>query len=266
MNRSRLQPPDSKASIFLRTVDFGPPPAGAKARVRQRLALAGVVGTGASNFASSTTVRAADHSGALRHAKPRTTVDVAPPRWWSLVAGRPLLALISGATATVGVLLFLARGNSPLAVPRTAESAVRAPSVASSPVLSRESDVTLQDEGRHGDGSRAESSFPSAKPVGSRPLPKPAAKETLQDEQRMLARARASLGRGEASLAAQDLDRHARFYPDGVLSEEREALRIVTLARQGNGAVARERAARFRRDYPRSIQLSMIDAAVAERP
>jgi hypothetical protein len=110
------------------------------------------------------------------------------------------------------------------------------------------------------------SSVSSRTPPRSLAVKRPSAAESLGQEQKLLARARAALGRGELELATQELDRHAQLFPSGNLMEEREALRVVTLAQQGNLAAARARAARFRRTYPRSIQLGTIDAAVGERP
>ena len=55
-------------------------------------------------------------------------------------------------------------------------------------------------------------------------------------------------------------------FPDGRLVEEREALRVQALAQLGRAAEAHEVAARFRRQYPRSMLLPVVDAALQSLP
>ena len=89
----------------------------------------------------------------------------------------------------------------------------------------------------------------------------------LADERRLLDGARAALSRGEAATAMPPLDEHARLFPHGVLTEEREALAIQALARSGRSREAQERAARFEKAFPGSFMMPAIhDALGAERP
>jgi outer membrane protein assembly factor BamD (BamD/ComL family) len=83
----------------------------------------------------------------------------------------------------------------------------------------------------------------------------------LRRERAMLEIARTALGRGDAASALDALARHADEYPDGKLSEERDAMTIQSLVAAGRGAGARERADTFRRRYPRSLLLPSIDRA-----
>lgn len=80
---------------------------------------------------------------------------------------------------------------------------------------------------------------------------------TLAAENRLLAQARAALIEGEPSRALGRLDEHARRFPDGVLSEERQALRAVALCEAGREAEGDAAARAFLRAHPQ--------AALAER-
>jgi hypothetical protein len=88
----------------------------------------------------------------------------------------------------------------------------------------------------------------------------------LAAERRILDAARRAVagGRGADALAA--LDRHAREFPRGRLSEEREALWIQALIGTGRREEARQRASRFRRSFPRSLLLQAIEAALGNKP
>jgi hypothetical protein len=111
---------------------------------------------------------------------------------------------------------------------------------------------------------------PASEPVkrlqAARPTPPAAAPveraSELAREQAIIDAARAGLtgGHHEAALAA--LDRHAREFPEGELSEEREGLRVLALARSGRTAEASEGASRFRQRFPRSLLLPAIQAAL----
>jgi hypothetical protein len=59
------------------------------------------------------------------------------------------------------------------------------------------------------------------------------------------------------------LGRHARKFPNGQLEEEREALWVQALVASGDAGSARARGELFRRRFPRSIQLPIVDAALA---
>ncbi len=97
-------------------------------------------------------------------------------------------------------------------------------------------------------------SSPAEAPVG-----------TLSQETHLVADARAAMRSGDASRALTLLEEHARRFPGGVLSEEREAERVAALCAAGRGDEARMRAARFSRDYPRSALGAKVRAACAAR-
>jgi hypothetical protein len=81
----------------------------------------------------------------------------------------------------------------------------------------------------------------------------------LDDAQRALAG-----GRGAASFEL--LARHASEFPRGRLSEEREGLWIRALVSAGRIDEARERAARFRRLFPRSMLLPALESTLGTIP
>jgi hypothetical protein len=64
-----------------------------------------------------------------------------------------------------------------------------------------------------------------------------------------------------------DAERHLRLWPHGALTEDRELLAIQALVMlDPSGRRARARAARFRREYPNSILLPAMDAALEGLP
>jgi hypothetical protein len=84
----------------------------------------------------------------------------------------------------------------------------------------------------------------------------------LAREQAIIDAARAGLARGHGDDALAALARHEREFPAGSLVEEREGLRVLALARSGRASEAAEGAARFRAQYPRSMLLPAISAAL----
>jgi hypothetical protein len=88
------------------------------------------------------------------------------------------------------------------------------------------------------------------------------APDTLGEERALLDAARAAIAHGRLGEAQVLLSRHAQAFPAGRLVEEREALTIRLLVRQGHRAEASRRAARFRQEHPHSIQQPNIDAAL----
>jgi hypothetical protein len=74
----------------------------------------------------------------------------------------------------------------------------------------------------------------------------------VADEARLVHDGVLALRAGQAACALSLLDTHARFYPDGVLAEEREAERALALAELGRLAEARAAATEFLRKHPAS--------------
>ena len=86
---------------------------------------------------------------------------------------------------------------------------------------------------------------------------------SLAAERRLLDEARQALARGEPQTGLAPLDSHAKRFPRGVLTEEREALAVRLLAVLGNQQAALARAENFHRRFPNSLFTPAVDNAVA---
>jgi outer membrane protein assembly factor BamD (BamD/ComL family) len=76
------------------------------------------------------------------------------------------------------------------------------------------------------------------------------------------------LQRAQSEYASQDFDNalvlvaeHGRRFPNGRLAEEREALRVRSLARAGRGDEARRALAAFANRFPHSVFLPRLQEA-----
>ena len=94
----------------------------------------------------------------------------------------------------------------------------------------------------------------------------PRAESALGRERALLDPARAALAAGDPAKALKQVKRHAREFPGGILSEEREAIAINALVSLGNYAQATKRAEAFRARYPKSLMTHSVDAAMAAVP
>lgn len=110
----------------------------------------------------------------------------------------------------------------------------------------------------------AEADAPPPDEPRSRPRPaRPPSAADLEEERTLIELARAAHARGNDDAAMDALARHARRFPDGALTEERDGLRVIALAAT-DPARARAEAARFRRRYPASVLLPAIERALRE--
>jgi hypothetical protein len=82
----------------------------------------------------------------------------------------------------------------------------------------------------------------------------------------LLQQARAAVAAGRFSAALDSIAEHERRFPAGRLREERDALRVKSLAGLGRGEDARAAAERFRGRYPRSVLAPGIEAATRRAP
>ena len=89
---------------------------------------------------------------------------------------------------------------------------------------------------------------------------------SLAPERVLLDIARSAFGREDGDGALAALGRHERLYPNGQLTEEREALAIRALVLTQRGEQARARGARFRKRYPASVMLPAVEAALGTLP
>ena len=105
------------------------------------------------------------------------------------------------------------------------------------------------------------SAQPSATPSGN--SSGSSGKDTsLAAERSLLEIARTALARGDSASALDALGKHQAQFPKGQLSEEREALYVQALAMAGRMTEAKQRADRFRKTWPGSMLLPVVDSAV----
>lgn len=104
---------------------------------------------------------------------------------------------------------------------------------------------------------------PAASPSPVIQTANPGRDDTLAKERAMLDVARSALSLGEAARALDVVERHAREFPRGKMSEEREALGVQSLVKLGRRDAAAIRGAAFRRQYPSSVLAPVIEAALA---
>jgi len=95
--------------------------------------------------------------------------------------------------------------------------------------------------------------------------PPEAPKDTLAEERALLDEGRRAISQGQLHEAQALLTQHAQLFPNGRLTEEREALVIRLLVREGHTSEAVRRAARFKKEHPHSIQQPGIDSALKGR-
>lgn len=100
---------------------------------------------------------------------------------------------------------------------------------------------------------------PAVARPGRAPAPTGPRADDLREELAVMQRARAALSQKDASLLWKVLDEHARRFPSGALTQERQAWRAVAACRLGH-ADASTRAARFLRAHPDSPQVSRVQS------
>lgn len=89
--------------------------------------------------------------------------------------------------------------------------------------------------------------------------PPPIAAPRPPSESSLVAREQSALQQGDPSAALAAAAEHAKAYPNGSLSQERELFAIDALLRLGRREEAEQRAARFRARWPDSVHLRRID-------
>ncbi|HEX3852896.1 MAG TPA: hypothetical protein VHW01_18160 [Polyangiaceae bacterium] len=100
----------------------------------------------------------------------------------------------------------------------------------------------------------------SASPQPVPIAPAHTAHERYALELKVLQPARAAVARGDFSAALSSIAEHRRRFPDGQLSEEREALRVQALSGLGRTEEATRAASAFRKRFPGSVLISRMQA------
>ncbi len=176
-----------------------------------------------------------------------------------VVVGVAALAFAAG----TGTGVVIQRAATPPAVPVAPAPSVTAP--APEPTLIANSRSITPT------ASASDSAIPTAPPAlpTSLSVPPPtaapsgtAADADLAAERSLIDRARSALARGDVPACLDATSAHAKRFPAGRLGEERELIAIQALAKDGQIAVARARANRFRKSYPKSMFLPAVDRIV----
>jgi hypothetical protein len=94
------------------------------------------------------------------------------------------------------------------------------------------------------------------------PSPRVATKTPEQSEPDLLASAWTVLSAGEPKQALKLADEDAQLHPDGVLGEERDAVRISALVKLHRMDEARSAASRFIQEYPTSVHRGVVERAM----
>lgn len=96
------------------------------------------------------------------------------------------------------------------------------------------------------------------------PAPESTSESELAEERALIDVARSALGRRRPASALSALERHARRFPNGHLTQERQGLFVLAYARAGRVEEARRAAEQFRHRYPRSLMNQAIDSVLNE--
>lgn len=183
----------------------------------------------------------------------------------ALARGRRLvLAAAAGVAILAGSAAAFQMIRRPAPVPPTeAPQVPRLPAAVSSPAVPAPALAPVAAP------ARAQENVAPASPKSEIPTHRPASawkREGGLEELRLLDQARQSDARGDYATALAVVAEHERVFSAGRLSEEREVLRVKALVGLGRGNEARHAAARFHRQFPRSVLLHKIDDMLASLP
>lgn len=216
------------------------------------------VATTAALAAASGTAKAAATVGGTTAAGASAASAATSALSVKVVVGIAALAFAAG----TGTGVVIQRAATPPAVPVAPAPSVTAP--APEPTLIANSRSITPT------ASASDSAIPTAPPALPTSLSVPptaapsgtATDADLAAERSLIDRARSALARGDVPACLDATSAHAKRFPAGRLGEERELIAIQALAKDGQIAVARARANRFRKTYPKSMFLSAVDRIV----
>ncbi|HEX2880004.1 MAG TPA: hypothetical protein VHO25_10775 [Polyangiaceae bacterium] len=167
-------------------------------------------------------------------------------------------AVVAGSAVTWGI----ARQESDTPRSETRQVAAPATTAEPSPIVAEQPATPASAEPEPAPPARPtadpSAAMSPAKNAGATGLP------SISDELTLVRGAQQHLNRGEPAAALSLLSEHARRFPSGVLSEEREASRVLALCSLGKGAAARALANDFVRRAPRSPFVDRVRAACPE--
>jgi len=220
------------------------------ARVERAVAIAALTGTAASG------------AGAPAAAAKVATVGAA-----TKAAVAVLVVASFGGGVLVGRTTAPPAGPPPAASHTTATTTTTMETVSELPPSTPSEDASVSAPTAAPQVGSAASGRPAPPAVAGSPsaATSPLPSSDLSREQELIDVARAALARGRGKEALASVTEHARRFPGGALTEEREALAVQALALGGDMDAARQRAARFRARFPRSIFEPSVTRALEPR-
>jgi hypothetical protein len=180
-------------------------------------------------------------------------------------AALPKLAMTLLGAGVLAAALWFARapkGDEPHRVTAPIEAPAAEPDVVAAVLAAREQPATPSAEQDSGATAAVTSEIADGSTVTANVTSVSSPADTLADEQRLLDRARDRLASSDADGALSALSLHARRYPRGVLTMEREALRVRALLADDQREAAQAAAGRFVARWPTSALRSAVEAMV----
>ena len=173
----------------------------------------------------------------------------------SLAAGT-----VAVAVAGIAAAIYLFGGSAPSAPVEKTPVAAKPPAITlPEPSSARASGSEPAPVAPSARAQPVETPVASARPTASR-------QEGGPEEIQLLSDARKADARRDYASVLSILSEHERKFPGGRLSEEREVLRVKALVGLGRTDQARRTAARFRRQFPKSVLLHKVDEMLASKP
>jgi hypothetical protein len=243
VSKTTIPPLDPDIVGPLREADPAPPAVRARARERLLTAVAGLAGQAGQGRQGGQGGQSGPGGGG---------VGVGPQGRSGLLSMSGTVAFLLGGVVGAGLYAAMAPAPEPrvVYVDRAAPAPVPAP-VAAAPTVP----VTAPTE------------EPRAQAVTSPASAAPSARESqLSAERVLLDEARAALAQGDPARAIDRLQRHRRTFTAPILGEERDAMWIQALVKEGRYDEARASAAAFRKRSPDSLFSSVVDSAIDSIP
>jgi hypothetical protein len=194
---------------------------------------------------------------AILEGTPETQRATRPRAGQSIAVGKAAVAVAAGIAAAI----YLFAGSAPS--PPVAKAPVSAKPPASAPPEPTSPTISGSDPAPVAPSAHAR---PVETPVTSARPTVTSRQEGSPEEIQLLSRARQADARRDYPRVLSVLSEHERNFPSGRLAEEREVLRVKALVGLGRTDQARRTAARFRRQFPRSVLLHRVDEMLASRP
>jgi hypothetical protein len=200
---------------------------------------------------------------ALEHARVAFLARRAAPTPTLVRSGRPWAVAIAAAMAVATISFAALRALAPSAVvpaPSSTNQQNASPPAPASNTAGTKTETLGPREQIRNDPPPSGSSAGSAAP---RRAP---ATDAHAVELAILQRARAAVASARFSAALEPIAEHQRRFPNGLLQEEREALRVKALAGLGETEAASAAARRFREKFPNSVLSPRLEAGTPKAP